>query len=98
MEFEIDNSPNDSDIQEILDQLSEFNLKHIEVDRRVPIAIWCKDSKGAKIAGITGNTFGQWLEIKYLWVNESYRQNKVGTTGVPKSEEGKAVNSTTLLK
>lgn len=79
MKFEIDNSPADFDIKEIIEQLIQFNRQYIESDKREPLAIWCRDEAGKKIAGITGNTFGKWLEIKYLWVDQSMRGQRVGT-------------------
>lgn len=87
MNLEIDDSPSESDIQFLLSQLAEFNKKYIEVKTRVPLAIWCKNEKQEVIGGATGNTFGKWLEIKYLWVEESQRKNKVGTTIIQKIEE-----------
>lgn len=86
MNFEIDNSPAESDIRYIFDELIRFNRNFIEMDTRIPLAIWCKDDDGNTIGGITGSTFGKWLEIKYLWVEQTQRGNHIGTELLKKIE------------
>ena len=86
MKFEIDNAPVESDIKEILDQLIRFNRDYLEIDKREPLAVWCKDDDGRKIGGITGVTFGKWLEIKYLWVEQAQRGSRIGTELLKKIE------------
>ncbi len=87
MELEIDIAPTEKDIDELKNALTQFNLSHIEVTKREPIAIWCRNEGNEKIGGISGNTFGEWLEVKYLWVSENYRKQNIGTTLLLKMEE-----------
>lgn len=87
MNYEIDNSPEDSDVEALLNQLANFNSKHIEVKERLPLAVWCKNDIAEIIGGATGNTFGKWLEIKYLWVEEKHRLCNVGTKILIKLED-----------
>lgn len=37
------------------------------------------DDNGVKKAGLTGETFGNWLCIKYLWVSEDLRGRGIGS-------------------
>lgn len=86
MNFAIDNSPDESDIRRILDEIIRFNRNYIEIDERTPLAIWCTGDDGKTIGGITGGTFGKWLEIKYLWVEQSQRGKRIGTELLGKIE------------
>ena len=37
--------------------------------------------------GVSGNTFGKWLEIRYLWVKEAERYKGVGKSVVQRIEK-----------
>ncbi|MGE7022610.1 hypothetical protein [Solibacillus cecembensis] len=66
MEFIKTNNPNEKDIIEIRNKLIDFNLSHIELKETSPIAIFVHNEAGEKIAGISGETHGNWLEISFL--------------------------------
>lgn len=78
MKVEIDDHPDEKEIEELLSKLIQYNLKHLEIKKRSPLAVWYKNNKDQVLAGITGNTFGNWLEIKYFYVNEDLRGTGVG--------------------
>ncbi len=44
-----------------------------------PIAVKVTDQTGNIIGGAAGKTFGAWLLIDNLWVNESFRGQDLGT-------------------
>ncbi|MBT4289861.1 MAG: GNAT family N-acetyltransferase [Deltaproteobacteria bacterium] len=87
MIIEVDENPNDRDIQKLRSHLLQFNLNHLDVKSRPPIAIWCKDKAQTITAGIAGDTFGNWLEIHFLWVQEELRKSGTGKKLLLKMEE-----------
>lgn len=55
-----------------------FNLSNREESENVPIGVFCEDKDGKKTAGLTGETFGNWLCIQYLYVDNEYRGQGIG--------------------
>ena len=47
--------------------LKEYNLSNREESKNVPRGIFYEDDGGKKLAGLTGETFGNWLCIHYLF-------------------------------
>ena len=39
-----------------------------------------------KIAGIIGETHGNWMEVDYLWVDEAHRKNHIGSNLLKEAE------------
>lgn len=68
----------EKDIQEIHAMLKAYNLRHREPSDDVPIGVFYEDGSGKKLAGLTGETFGNWLCIKYLFVSETLRGQGIG--------------------
>lgn len=79
MELRITNDGLEKDIDEIHEKLREFNHSKREPSSDVPLGIYLEDENGGKLAGLTGETFGNWLCIKYLWVSERQRGTGIGT-------------------
>lgn len=79
-----------NDIDEIYNKLYEFNLAHREAGTNEPIGVFYEDEKGVKLAGLTGETYGNWLCIKYLWVNEKIREQGIGSS-ILKTAEKEAI-------
>ena len=78
MDFRITADGNERDIREIHEMLKKYNLAHREASQSVPIGIFLEDEMGRKLAGLTGETFGNWLCIRYLFVSESLRGQGIG--------------------
>lgn len=51
------------------------------------MAVYLRDERNNIIAGLIGNTHGNWLTVKYLWVNEKLRGQKLGSNLLKKAEE-----------
>jgi len=85
--FEIDHNPKKKDIDFLIANLISFNKKKLTEIAKVPIALWYKNVKGEILGGISGNTFGKWLRIKYIWVDESEQLLGVGSNLLSKIEE-----------
>lgn len=75
----ITNDGNKQDINDIFNMLKAFNLSNREESQNVPIGIFYEDDNGKKLAGLTGETFGNWLCIHYLFVEERLRKEGIGS-------------------
>ena len=78
MNFRITNDADAHDVREIYEMLKEYNLKHRESSQNVPIDVFLEDECNRKIAGLTGETFGNWLCIHFLFVSEQLRGQALG--------------------
>ena len=79
MNFRITDDGNARDIGEIHEMLKEYNLVHREASENVPIGVFLEDENSRKLAGLTGETFGNWLCIRYLFVSQQLRGKGIGS-------------------
>lgn len=79
MDFRITDDGNQRDIDEIYEMLKLYNLSNREKSENVPLGIYYEDENGKKLAGLTGETFGNWLCIHYLFVAENLRNQGIGS-------------------
>lgn len=79
MNFRITDDGNERDIHEIYEMLKEYNLSHREASRNVPLGVFFEDENSKKLAGLTGETFGNWLCIRFLFVSERFRGKGIGS-------------------
>ena len=77
--FRITDDGNEKDINDIFEKLKAFNLSNREDSKNVPLGIFYEDEEGNKLAGLTGETFGNWLCIHYLFVEEHLRKDGLGS-------------------
>lgn len=54
----ISDDGNEKDIEEIHAMLKEYNLSHSEPSEDVPLGIFYENEEGKKLAGLTGENFG----------------------------------------
>ena len=59
----------------------------MECTEIIPLGVFQEDSAGTKQAGLIGETFGNWLSIKYLWVSSDLRRNGVGSRLLKAAED-----------
>ena len=76
--FRITSDGNVQDIQEIHEMLKAFNLSNREISENVPLGIFLEDENKKKLAGLTGETFGNWLCIHYLFIEDCLRGQGIG--------------------
>ena len=79
MDFKITDKVSDEDRSEIFQELLKYNLSKIEEKNPKDLGIYLETPNGRKIAGLVGETFGKWLTVKYLWVDESHRGTGIGS-------------------
>ncbi|WP_311406876.1 GNAT family N-acetyltransferase [Liquorilactobacillus uvarum] len=86
MEYEKSFSPEKKDVQKLRNLLLKYNNKNFETTVHKNFAFYAKEA-GNIIGGITGDIFGQWLEIEYLVVDEQHRGKGVGGKLLRMAEE-----------
>ena len=74
MDFKITDKIEKEDEEIIFQGLLEYNLSRIEDKNPKDLGIFLLNENGEKTAGLIGNTHGNWLFIKYLWVSEELRE------------------------
>lgn len=79
MNFRITDDGNEHDVNEIHEMLKEYNLSHRETSQNVPVGVFLEGEMGRKLAGLTGETFGNWLCIHFLFVSEQLRGKGIGS-------------------
>jgi GNAT superfamily N-acetyltransferase len=71
--------PTPADIQYLEDRLYEFNSAATGIGGGEWLAILARDEDGRIVAGICGSTWGGGAEIRQFWVEQSRRNQGLGT-------------------
>ncbi|OAN10902.1 biphenyl 2,3-dioxygenase [Photobacterium jeanii] len=87
MEYQFDLSPSDDDIKVIRDGLIRHNTPHLEGIRKQSLALYAIDEREQKQGGIYAEVWGNWLLIKFLWVDEAVRGQQVGSQLMERLEQ-----------
>jgi Acetyltransferases len=87
MKFNITDKIKKQDEETIFSGLLEYNLARIEDRNPKDLGVYMEDEKGEMIAGLIGNTHGNWMTVKYLWVSEKLRGQNIGSQILKKAEE-----------
>ncbi len=75
----IEDSPNPQDAKAIRDGLVAYNLRYAPDDRHRHFAIFARDAEEKLVGGLLGETYWNWLYIEIFWLEESLRQQGLGT-------------------
>lgn len=78
MNFRITDDVSEHDVNEIHRMLKEYNLVHREKSKNPDRALF-EDENSRKLAGLTGEIFGNWLCIQFLFVSEQLRGQGIGS-------------------
>lgn len=79
MNFRITDEISKEDENDILQGILEYNLARIEDKNPKELGIYFENESGKKLAGLIGDTHGNWLSIKFLWVDKDIRGEKIGS-------------------
>ena len=79
MDFRVTDVVTEQDRREVYEGLLEYNLSKIEDKNPRELGVYLEDESGRKIAGLIGDTHGNWLMVKYLWVDKAQRGKKIGS-------------------
>ena len=78
MEYKLDIEPSDKDINEVRDGLIRHNTPFLEGIPKSKVAYYAIKGDN-KVGGIISDLWGNWLLIKFLWVDDSMRGKQVGS-------------------
>ena len=72
--------------QIIGDLIRSYNLSKREVAESEPLNLYVEDEHGEIMAGLVAETFGNWLEIEYLFVKDDLRGQGIGSQLLQQAE------------
>ena len=72
--------------QEIGNLIRVYNRSKREEAESEPLNLYVEDEKGNLLAGLIAETFGNWLEIEYLFVKEELRGQGIGSQLLQRAE------------
>jgi GNAT superfamily N-acetyltransferase len=87
MNFKITDKIKKQDEELIYQGLLDYNLARIEDKNPRDLGVYLQDEAGKKVGGLIGNTHGNWLFVKYLWVREDLRGQNIGSELLKQAEE-----------
>ncbi|WP_080979317.1 GNAT family N-acetyltransferase [Streptococcus pseudopneumoniae] len=72
--------------QIIGDLIRSYNRSKREAAESEPLNLYVEDDSGQLMAGLVAETFGNWLEIEYLFVKEELRGQGIGSQLLQQAE------------
>ena len=85
MHIRLDNTESQK-AQEIGDLIRSYNRSKREATESEPLNLYVEDDSGQVMAGLVAETFGNWLEIEYLFVKEDLRGQGIGSQLLQQAE------------
>lgn len=86
MQFRLENRESKK-TQELGNLIRAHNQSKREPSKSEPLNIYVEDQQGNLIAGMVAETFGHWLEIEYLYVQEDFRGQGIGSNILNRAEK-----------
>ena len=78
MKLELENTKSER-THELANLIRAYNRANREPSKSEPLNIYLEDEKGNLVAGMVAETFGNWLEIEYLYVGDDLRGQGIGS-------------------
>jgi len=72
--------------QIIGDLIRSYNRSKREIAESEPLNLYVEDEHGELMAGLIAETFGNWLQIEYLFVKEDLRGQGIGSQLLQQAE------------
>lgn len=72
--------------QKIGELVRSYNRSKRETAESEPLNLYVEDEHGQLLAGLVAETFGNWLEIEYLFVKEELRGKGIGSQLLQQAE------------
>ena len=72
--------------QKIGELVRSYNRSKRETAESEPLNLYVEDEHGQLLAGLVAETFGNWLEIEYLFVKEELRGQGIGSQLLQQAE------------
>ena len=73
-------------VKEIGELIRSYNRSKREAAECEPLNLYVEDEHGQLLAGLVAETFGNWLEIEYLFVKEELRGQGIGSQLLQQAE------------
>ena len=86
MKFKLENVESEK-AKEIVNLIREYNSSNRESSKSELLNIYMEDEQGNILAGMVAETFGNWLEIEYLYVRDDLRGKGIGSKILEKAEK-----------
>ena len=87
MNYTVTDDIREQDEAEIFQGLLKYNTERIEDKNPKDLGIYVEDDDGKKLGGLIGDTHGNWLTVKYLWVSDELRGQGIGSHLLRQAEE-----------
>lgn len=87
MELIVTDEIKEKDRQEIHSGLHEYNIERIEDKHPRDLGIYLENPSGKKLAGLIGETHGNWCEVEFLWVAPEQRGQGIGSAVLQRAED-----------
>lgn len=72
--------------QKIGELVRSYNRSKREAAKSKSLSLYVEDDSGEVLAGLVAETFGNWLEIEYLFVKEDLRGQGIGSQLLQRAE------------
>lgn len=80
-------APHPDDVSEIRNKLRAYNAQHVDLELIKEIALFIKNDEGNRVAGLLAITWGNWMHIHSLWVDETLRRTGYGSRMLQAAEQ-----------
>jgi len=70
--------PNPADLEAVRQGLYSFNMRVMNEERYLDIAIFLRDEADAVQGGILGTVWANWFHDEFLWIADAYRHEGYG--------------------
>lgn len=82
----VEPSPSDEVIQTVRRGLIDYNLSRAAIDEVEKVAVLLRDARGEIVGGAIGQSWGEVLEVHYLWIDEALRGQGFGRRALAEIE------------
>lgn len=86
MHFNITAVLSEDDVNNVKLKLHAFNQQFVQCDPVDNIAVFAWDDTNHKCGSLIGMTWGYWLQVQLLWVDEEQRGKGIGTQLLSRAE------------
>lgn len=73
MKLEVIQSPTEELVESLRSRIRALNRANWPEVERKPLAVALHDEQGELVGGASGSSFGHWLHLDWLWVDEALR-------------------------